>query len=105
LKSVNVFHYNQIPRNGQGLNSAKLLKVKAGSSTSLLIGEFEDIDGKPYAMVVNKNLKSSVWFDIKFNDNPSDTIMVINQTKQQPSVFGVAHKWLAPGYGILLTVK
>jgi hypothetical protein len=102
LKSINVFHTGNIPRNAQGINSAKL--VKSVSDASLLVGEFVDTAGKPYIMVVNKSTHSSVTFDIQFKEE--GRIMCISQFNQgQRRPFEGEQKWLAPGCGVLLTVE
>ena len=101
LKSINVFHIGSIPRNGQGIDSAKL--VESVSGTSLLVGEFTDSNGKPYVMVVNKSMHSSVSFDVQFKEK--GRITLISQFKQERLPFAGEQKWLAPGCGALLTVE
>jgi len=101
LKSVNVFHIGTIPRNGQGIDSAKLIESVKGKS--LLVGEFVDNSGKPYAMVVNKSVQSSVAFDVTFKT--SGNIMIVSQFNQGQVPFSGEQKWLAPGCGVLLTVE
>ena len=100
LKSINVFHTDHIPRISQGVQSAKL--VESISDASLLVGEFTDADGKPYIMVVNKNMQSSVNFDVQFKEK--GRIMLISQFGQGLWSFDGEQKWLAPGCGALLTV-
>ena len=103
LKSVNVFHTGQPPLNCQGFESALIIESISGDK--LLVGEFRDtIDGKPFAMVVNKSLHSSISFDIKFKDYPKDKIILINAFNRDRMPFTGEQKWLAPGCGILLTV-
>ncbi|MEC3879457.1 hypothetical protein [Parapedobacter sp. 10938] len=101
LKSVNVFHADRVPRNGQGAESAKL--VESISGTSLLVGEFLHPDGKPYALVVNKNMQSSVTFDVQFKEK--GRTMLVSQFDQGRVPFTGEQKWLAPGCGALLTVE
>lgn len=101
LKSINVFHTGNIPQYSQGLESAKL--VKSISDTPLLIGEFVDPNGKPYAMVVNKNMHSSISFDIEFKEK--GRIMIVSQFYRGRVSFSGEQKWLAPGCGVLLTVE
>ena len=108
LKSVNVFHTVSVPRNGKGINSAKLVEAISGGSVhpdkdaSLLVGEFTDTEGKPYIMVVNKSLHSSVWVNVQFRKK--GRIMVVSQF-QQGKRYGGDDIWLAPGCGHLLTVE
>ena len=100
LKSVNVFHTGAVPRNGQGVDSAKLVETVKGDS--LLVGEFTDVAGKPYAMVVNKNTQSSVAFNVQFKEKGQ--MMIISQFNQGRIKFGGEQNWLAPGCGMLLTI-
>ena len=101
LKSVNVFHTGNVPRNGQGISSAKL--VESVSGASLLVGEFVDPAGKPYVIIVNKNMQSSVSYSVKFKEKGK--VMLISQfNKGRVSLEG-EQNWLAPGCGALLTVE
>ncbi len=101
LKSVNVFHTGHIVRNGRGIETAKL--VESISNESLLVGEFTHPDGKPYVMVVNKNMHSSIVFDIAFKEK--GRIMIVSQFNQGRVPFQGEQKWLAPGCGVLLTIE
>ena len=101
LKSVNVFHTGTVPRNAQGIGSAKLVETVQGDS--LLVGEFTDHAGKPYAMVVNKQMHTSIAFDVQFKEK--GRMMIISQFNQGRVAFGGEQKWLAPGCGVLLTVE
>jgi len=69
----------------------------------MLIGEFVDNEGKPYALVVNKSMQSSVSFDIQFKEN--GRVMLESQFYQGRVAFAGEQKWLAPGCGILLTIE
>lgn len=101
LKSINVFHTGDIPRNGQDIESAKL--VKSVSDNSLLVGEFSHPDGKPYVMIINKNMHSSITFDMEFKEE--GRVMVVSQFNQGRVPFRGEQKWLAPGCGVLLTTE
>jgi hypothetical protein len=100
LRSVNVLHTGNIPRNSRGIDSAKIIESVNGSS--LLIGEFVDNEGKPYAMIVKKNMQSSVSFDVQFKKKGK--VMLHSQFNKEIAHFEGEQKWLAPGCGILLTV-
>ena len=108
LKSVNVFHTGSVPRNCKGIDSARHVESISGGSVhpvkdaSLLVGEFEDVAGKPYIMVVNKSLQSSVGVNVKFRKK--GRVMVVSQF-QQGRRYGGDDIWLAPGCGHLLTVE
>lgn len=101
LRSINVFHAGNVPRNGLGTESAKL--VKSISDNPLLVGEFVHPDGKPYVMIVNKNMHSSMAFDIAFKEK--GRITIVSQFNQGRVPFFGEQKWLAPGCGVLLTVE
>jgi len=101
LKSVNVFHTGRIPRGGQGIESAQLVEAVGGGS--LLVGEFVDPDGKPYAMVVNKDMKSSIAFSIQFKKQ--GRVMLVSQFNRGLVPFTGEQVWLSPGCGVLLTVE
>ena len=104
LKSVNVFHTGQPPKNCQGFDSSVLLESISGDH--LLVGEFKDTtSGKPSVIVVNKSLSSSIAFDIKFKEYATDRILLINPYNRDRIPFEGEQKWLAPGYGVLLTVE
>ena len=108
LTNVNVFHTGQIPRNGQDIRSAKNVG-RININAKLLVGEFHDTEGRPYAMIVNKDLQLSVGLDFafkKFNETKPDTVIVISQFDQGKRVlFNKGNNWLAPGCGVLVTVK
>jgi hypothetical protein len=101
LKSVNVFHTGKVPQNGRGIESAELIESVGGDS--LLVGEFADPDGKPYALVVNKNIQSSVAFRIQFK--AQGRIMLISSFNRGRVPFTGEQLWLAPGCGMLLTAE
>jgi hypothetical protein len=101
LKSVNVFHTGKVPRDGKGIDSAQL--IESVSIDSLLVGEFTDPDGKPYALVVNKNMHSSVHFEIKFK--AQGRVFLISAFNRGKTSLAGEQNWLAPGCGVLLTVE
>jgi len=101
LKSVNVFHTGKIPRNGQGIESAKL--VESVNGDSLLVGELVNPNGKPYVFVVNKNMRSSTLFGVQFKER--GRVMVISSYNQGRVPFTGEQNWLAPGQGMLLTIE
>jgi hypothetical protein len=101
LKSINVFHTGKIPRNGQGIESAKLVESVKGNS--LLVGEFVDSNGNPFAMVVNKDMHSSVEFSIHFRKKGK--AMLVSPFNRGRIPFAGEQEWLAPGNGVLLTVE
>jgi hypothetical protein len=108
LKSINVFHTGNVPRNCRGIDSAQLVESVSGNSwfqggVSMLVGEFVDNAGKPYAMLVNKNMHTSTYFDVRFKKKGQ--IMIVSQSYQDRIRFEGEQNWLSPGCGVLLTVE
>jgi hypothetical protein len=101
LKSVNVFHNQDVPEGCNGVDSSKLLAEIAGGN--FLVGEFEGQDGTPFVLVVNKDIRSSTGFHVKFKTE--GTIMMTSPYTGETTPFGGENGWLAPGSGVLLSVK
>lgn len=101
LKSVGVWHHPNVPKGCSGVDAAR--NVAEVSGTDLLVGEFTDPDGVPYAMVVNKDLHRSTPFGIRFRD--AGTVMMVNAYTGNAQPWGGENGWLAPGQGMLLFVK
>lgn len=101
LKSVNVFHTADVPPGCNGPQSA--VHVKKASGGSLLVGEFTDPDGKPWAIVVNKDLHRSTPFSIDFK--VPGAIHMVNAYTGGLTPWSGENNWLAAGQGMLLTVK
>jgi hypothetical protein len=68
-----------------------------------LVGEFTDPDGKPYTLVVNKNVQFSVAFHIQFKEK--GRVMLVSSFNQGRVPFAGEQTWLAPGCGVLLTIE
>jgi hypothetical protein len=99
LKSVNVFHHPDPPPGCSGLDTSCFVESLSGGR--FVVGEFEDADGRPWVMVVNKDICRSVQVNIKFSASGRAQVM---------SAFtGQAQEWegentvLAPGQGALLS--
>lgn len=101
LKSVNVFHHPNVPEGCKGAGASRFLNELAGGD--LLAGEFEGPEGRPYVMVVNKDLHQSTPFGVRFK-KPGLVLMVNSYTGQVHEWAG-ENNWLAPGQGMLLTVR
>ncbi|MDR2439248.1 MAG: hypothetical protein LBE12_07765 [Planctomycetaceae bacterium] len=101
LKSVNVFHVQFIPINCQHKGSS--VHLKSINDAPLLVGEFVDSKENPYVLVVNKNLQSSVELKIAFKKE--GRVMMISPYNKGKIPFEGEQCWLAPGTGVLLTVK
>jgi hypothetical protein len=71
LRSTGVYHYPDVPEQGTGLGASRLVKsvemtqryVRPPVGARFLIGEFEDAQGRPYFMIVNKDPR-------EFSDGP-----------------------------------
>lgn len=101
LKSINVFHHPDVPKECKGINTSVHLSGLSGGS--FVVGEFVGPEDQPYALVVNKDLKRSACFSVKFKTG--DAITQINAQTGQSRPFVGEQAWLAPGQGMLLTVK
>ncbi len=101
LESVNVFHHPTVPEGCRGLDSSRHLSAVNGGE--LLVGEFEGPGGRPYVLVVNKDLHRSTPFDVTFK--AAGRLELVNPYSGSHDPWGGEHKWLAPGQGMLLGLK
>lgn len=101
LKSLNVFHHPEVPEQCIGFDTSLHLAELTGGS--FLVGEFEDPEGHPFVMVVNKDLHVSTHFDVKFKQE--GPIMMTNAYTGQTHPWAGEQGWLAPGQGMLLSVS
>ncbi|MDR1666149.1 MAG: hypothetical protein LBS03_00425 [Bacteroidales bacterium] len=101
LKSVNVFHTGNVPKNARGIASA--VHLQSIGEGRLLVGEFVDPAGKPYLLIVNKDLKTSVYLNVSFKKKGK--IMAISPYGRGKVRIEGIQNWLAPGAGALLTVE
>jgi hypothetical protein len=101
LKSINVFHYPNIPAGCQGLQTSKVLAELKGND--LLVGEFMGPRSTPYVMVVNKSLTDSTHFGVKFKktEDKAPVKSICSYTGEELGFEG-ENCWLAPGQGMLL---
>ncbi len=83
-----------------GVDSSKHLAEIGGGS--FLIGEFEDSNGVPYVLIVNKNIHISSAFHVKFKE--PGTVMMTSPYTDQTYGFGGENGWLSRGSGILLSL-
>ena len=112
LRSTGVYHYPDVPEQGQPLASSKLIRsvemtqryVRPPVAGRVLIGEFEDSGKRPYFLIVNKDLKNSFQFRIELKQEDRKLIRISPYSgKEEP--FGREMDWLAPGAGILFRVE
>jgi hypothetical protein len=101
LKSVNVFHHPDVPPGGTGLDTSRHLTALAGGR--FVAGEFEGPGGRPFVLIVNKDLHGSTWFDVKFRQ--PGRIMLTSAYTGETAPWGGENMWLAPGQGMLLSIS
>ncbi len=99
LKSVNVFHHPDVPPGCQGIDTSKFLKEVKGTGP-FCVGEFEDEQGRPAVLVVNRDLAHSTQFTIVAKTKSA--VQRVSSLTGQVRPFGAEDNWLAPGAGILL---
>ncbi len=115
LRSTGVYHYPDVPKQGQPLSESRLVRgidmvkdedgyVPPSVAARFLVGEFEDAKGRSYLMIVNKDLTYSFRFDIDFKQEVHN-VMRINPYSGRAEPFRGEQNWLAPGGGILLRVE
>ncbi len=101
LKSVNVFHYPDVPAGCSGISTSKFLTSLTGDH--LLVGEFEGAGAQPYVLVVNKDLHESTTFSVAFKQKGQ--VQKVSAYSGGFNGFGGEDGWLAPGQGALLCLK
>ncbi|MBX7247323.1 MAG: hypothetical protein K1X53_17645 [Candidatus Sumerlaeaceae bacterium] len=101
LKSINTFHHPTLPPGCRGLDSSRYLKGLSGGE--LLVGEFEQADGKPAMIVVNKSLTRAAMIDVALKK--PGKIRMVNPYSGGIGNWDGENNWLAPGQGILLLVE
>jgi hypothetical protein len=112
LKSTGVYHYPDVPEYARAIGGSKLIRsvtmnqrlVRTPVAGRYLIGEFEDQQGRPYFMIVNKDLNNSFQFAIELKEPGRKLIRICNYSGQEEE-FGREMDWLAPGAGILFRVQ
>jgi hypothetical protein len=65
-----------------------------------LVGEFKDSSGKPYLMIVNRDLEHSLHYRIELKDKSLRPVYISPYSGKEES-FGAEANWLAPGAGAL----
>jgi hypothetical protein len=98
LRSTGVYHWPVSTAEGTPLVDS------LRSTGRFLIGEFVDPEGRPWFMLVNKDLKESVNFTIGLKDKSAKLVRVSAATGTEGEMGGEGN-WLAPGAGVLLRVE
>lgn len=98
LENKNVFHHPEVPEGCRAMDTSLYLSALSGGD--FMVGEFEDPEGRPFALVVNKSLHQSCSFHAEFKDG--GTVHCVNASTGRVHPWAGEHKWLAPGQGMLL---
>jgi hypothetical protein len=107
LTSSGVYHSDPVPEGSQPMSGSRWVEQVSASTADksvaarYLLGEFKGEDGRPYLMLVNRDLAHSILFSIKLRQ-PHQHIKRISPYTSQEEDFGGEMDWLAPGAGILL---
>lgn len=97
LRSTGIYHWPVSTAAGTPL----VEDLRSGGR--FLVGEFADADGRPWLMLVNKDLKTSTAFRVKLR-NAKASLTRISPASGKEGPLGTEGGWLAPGAGILLRV-
>ena len=112
LKSTGVFHYPDVPPDCRPLSESKLVQsvemrqrfVVPPIQGRFLVGEFVDDQGRPYLMLVNKDLNNSFQYRIDLKKSGGKLIHV-SQYSGREEPFGYEMDWVAPGAGHLFRIE
>jgi hypothetical protein len=111
LKSTGVYHYPDVPPECRPLSESKLVASIEMSQRLIvppvqgrfLVGEFVDETGRPYLMLVNKDLNNSFRYRVDLR-RPAKLIHV-SQYSGREEPFGREMDWIAPGAGHLFRLE
>ena len=112
LRSTGVYHYPDVPEQAKPLAESKLVESVAMNQRMtqspvagrFLVGEFADGQGRPYFLLVNKDLKNSFQFHIRLRENQRKLIRISPYSGQEEP-FGREMDWIAPGAGALFRME
>jgi hypothetical protein len=98
LHSTGVYHWPV------STAAATPLLQGVGTGSKMLIGEFADDSGRPYAMLVNKSLKESTSFRLQPRSEGARLYRISPVTGKESELGGEGN-WLAPGAGVLVRIE
>ncbi len=104
LKSTGVYFTSPPPVDTLPVLSGKLVK-SIDSDTHMMVGEFTEIDGSNYIIVVNLSLKKSVNFIIKTVSSHKKTQIVSAVDGSLKEIDPDTGHWLVAGQGILIKLQ
>lgn len=112
LTSQGVYHYPDVPPRCRPLSESRLVEsvemtqryVVPPQQGRFLVGELADEQGRPYLMLVNKDLDSSFRYRIELKE-PGGTLIHISPYSGAEEPFGREMDWVAPGAGHLFRIE
>jgi hypothetical protein len=102
LKSVNVFHFPDVPIGCRPITDSRFVKEIKGEGP-FVIGEFEDEREVPAILVVNRNLTRSSQLTVI--PKQKCTINRVSSYTGRVRSWGAEDNWLAPGQELLLVLE
>ena len=111
LHSTGVYHWPDVPVDGHPLSESRLVQNIQVAAPSLrhptegrfLLGEFEDAQGRPYLLLVNKDLRQSFLFNIRLKQEGRKLVGISSYTGEETG--SEEQVWLAPGAGMLFRIE
>ena len=97
LKNVNAFHLNP-PKWCSGIETSRFVQSLGGGD--FLVGEFEDAKGRPFIIIVNKDLTQPARFELTLKKTGKVKFVDAKTGKLRP--LKPSQTQLSPGQGILL---
>jgi len=111
LRSTGVYHSPDVPAGCRPLSDSSLVKdvemltpsIRPMIRPRFLVGEFEDPQGRPYLMIVNKDLRHSFLYHPVLKKE-AHKIFRISPYSGREQFLPQGYDWVAPGAGVLLRV-
>jgi hypothetical protein len=112
LKSTGAYYYPDVPPECRPLSESKLVAtvemtqryVVPPAQARFLAGEFTDDQGRPYLMLVNRDLQNSFQYKISLR-KPGAKLIHISPYSGKEEPFGREMDWVAPGAGHLFRIE
>jgi hypothetical protein len=112
LRSTGVYHSPDVPAGCRPLSDSSLVKEVEMFTPSIrpmipprfLVGEFADPQGRPYLMIVNKDLRHSFFYHPVLKKEVHEIFRISSYSGQEESL-PQGYDWIAPGAGVLLRVE
>ena len=113
LRSTGVYHHPPtVPDQAQPLSQSGVVRSVDMTqnfpalpvTARFLVGEFDDEQGQPYLLIVNKNLHTSFRFAVQLKQG-GRRLLRVSPYSGNEEPFGGEMNWLAPGGGVLLRIE